>query len=223
VTDITYNNNLCCWGHFVRTRRYQIWLAIFVFCLFVAAHNAFAAKFFVYQLPDGSRLISDHPIHKSTHTLITSSRKTTGTGQIASKRYREKPKTSFKYDDLITEVAHRHSVDAALVKAVIHTESYFNDRAKSHAGARGLMQLMPKTAAKYGVYDIYDPTSNLEAGIQHLRYLMKKYPNNLKYVLAAYNAGERAVYYYNGVPPYEETQNYVQKVLQYHEYYKTVY
>ncbi len=222
MTD-TNNNNLFQWERIVLTKRNQLWLAIFVFCLFIAAQNAFAAKFFVYQLPDGTRLISDRPIHKETHKLVTSSRKTDGTGQIAAKRYKEKPKPLFKYDDLIVEVAQRHSVDVALVKAVIHTESYFDNKARSHAGAKGLMQLMPKTAAKYGIYDVYDPTSNLEAGIQHLRYLMKKYPNNLQHVLAAYNAGERAVYYYNGIPPYEETQRYVQKVLQYHEYYRTVY
>lgn len=205
------------------SKRYQVGLAIFVLLLFIAAQNAFAAKYFIYQLPDGSRVISDRPIHKATHKLVTSRRKLQGTGQIVAKRYKRKPKPLYKYDDLIEEVAQRHSVDVALVKAVVHTESYFNHKAKSHAGASGLMQLMPKTAAKYGVYDIYDPTSNLEAGVKHLRYLMRKYPNNLKYALAAYNAGESAVYYYNGIPPYKETQNYVRKVLHFREFYKDVY
>jgi soluble lytic murein transglycosylase-like protein len=214
------NKPLLYWGHIVLSKRYQLSLAIVVLLLFIVAQSAFAAKFFVYQLPDGSRVISDRPIHKATHKLVTSRRKLEGTGQIAAKRYQKKPKPSYQYDDLITEVAHRHSVDVALIKAVVHTESYFNTKAKSHAGATGLMQLMPKTAAKYGVYDRTDPIANLEAGVKHLRYLIGKYPNNLKYALAAYNAGEGAVYYYNGIPPYEETQNYVQKVLNYRDYYK---
>ena len=204
-------------------KRYQLGLTMVVVLLVIATQQVFAAKFFVYQLPDGSRVISDRPIHKATHKLVTSRRKLEGTGQIAAKRYQQKPKPLYKYDDLIVEVAQRHSVDVALVKAVIHTESYFNHKAKSHAGASGLMQLMPKTAAKYGVYDVYDPTANLEAGVKHLRYLMRKYPNNLKHALAAYNAGEGAVYYYNGIPPYKETQNYVRKVLHYRDFYKDVY
>ncbi len=206
----------------IRTR-YQVGLAIVVLLLFIAAQNAFAAKFYVYQLPDGSRVISDRPIHKATHSLVTSRRSVEGTGQIAAKRYKKKPKKLNQYDGLIKQVAQRHSMDVALIKAVIHTESYFNHKATSHAGASGLMQLMPKTAAMYGVKDLYDPHANLEAGVKHLRYLIKKYPNNLKHALAAYNAGETAVYYYNGIPPYKETQNYVRKVLHYREFYRKVY
>lgn len=183
-----------------------------------------AAKYFIYQLPDGSRVISDRPIHKRTHKLVTSRRQIEGTGQIAAKRYKQRPKKLDKYETIIEEVAHRNSVDVALVKAVIHTESYFNSKATSHAGASGLMQLMPATASLYGVHgrDIHDPLSNLEAGVKHLRYLLKKYPGNIKSALAAYNAGEKAVYYYNGIPPYRETRNYVQKVLQFRDYYRTV-
>jgi soluble lytic murein transglycosylase-like protein len=192
--------------------------------LFAGSQPVLAAKFFVYQLPDGSRVISDRPIHKRTHKLVTSRRQVEGTGQLAAKRYKKRPKKLDKYETLIDEVAHRYSVDVALVKAVIHTESYFNNKATSHAGAAGLMQLMPATARLYGVSsrDIHDPMSNLEAGVKHLRYLLKKYPGNIKYALAAYNAGEKAVYYYNGVPPYKETRNYVQKVLHYRDYYRTI-
>ena len=191
--------------------------------LFTGSYPAMAAKFFVYQLPDGSRVISDRPIHKSTHKLVTSRRQAQGTGQLAAKRYKQRPKPLDKYDSLITEVAQRHSVDAALIKAVIHTESYFNHKAISRAGASGLMQLMPATAKIYGVgkHDLHDPITNLETGVTHLRYLLKKYPRNLKHALAAYNAGEKAVYYYKGIPPYKETRNYVQKVLHYREFYRS--
>jgi len=203
--------------------RQQIVVALIsLFSLFMA-QNALAAKFFVYQLPDGSRVISDRPIHKTTHSLVTSRRGTDGTGQLATSRYKERPDALGELDSLIQQVSNRHSMEVALVKAVIHTESYFKTRAKSRVGASGLMQLMPKTARMYGVTNIYDPAQNLEAGVKHLRYLLQKYDRNLKYALAAYNAGESAVYYYKGVPPYEETQNYVQKVLHYRDYYKRVY
>jgi soluble lytic murein transglycosylase-like protein len=185
--------------------------------------GAMAAKFFVYQLPDGSRVISDRPIHKSTHKLVSSRRGAEGTGQLAASRYKQRPSALNELESLIRQVSQRHSMDVALVKAVIHTESYFKIEAKSRVGASGLMQLMPATAKIYGVDDIYDPVQNLEAGVKHLRYLINKYDNNLKHALAAYNAGEKAVYFYKGVPPYEETQNYVQKVLHFHDYYKRVY
>lgn len=204
--------------------RYQIGLVFCIFLLFVMAQSAMAAKYFVYELPDGSRVISDRPIHKATHKLISSSRKIEGTGQIAAKKVSfTRPKKIDRWDDLIHELSDRHRVDVALVKAVIHTESYFDYRAISHAGASGLMQLMPETAAKYGVRDIENPYENLDAGIKHLRYLLTKYHWNLTHVLAAYNAGEKAVYYYNGIPPYRETQEYVKKVLAYRDYYKRVY
>ena len=203
--------------------RYQIGLAILIFLLFLLAQNAMAARFYVYQLPDGSRMVSDHPIYKPTHRLITTRTKVKGTGRIAAKKVRySKPKHVNRWDDLITELARRHKVDVALVKAVIHTESYFDYRATSHAGAEGLMQLMPQTAARYGVQDIQNPYENLDAGIQYLRDLLNKYHWNLRYALAAYNAGEKAVYYYNGVPPYKETREYVRKVLAYREYYQSV-
>jgi soluble lytic murein transglycosylase-like protein len=204
--------------------RFQPWTAILALALLVPTGQAVAAKFFVYQLPDGSRVISDRPIHKASHKLVTSRRGAEGTGQLASLRYKQRPKPLNKYEGMIVEVAQRHSVEVALVKAVIHTESYFNHKAQSHAGAQGLMQLMPSTAKIYGVgmRDIHDPTTNLEAGVKHLRYLLQKYPGNIKHALAAYNAGERAVYYYGGIPPYKETRNYVRKVLHFRDFYRTL-
>lgn len=203
---------------------YQIVLALLMLAMGVFAQNAMAAHYFVYQLPDGSRMISDHQINKPTHKLIISRTKLEGTGLIAATKITfHKPEHVNRWDDLITELSKRHNMDVALVKAVVHTESYFDYRATSHAGATGLMQLMPETAAKYGVHDIDNPYENLDAGIQHLRYLLTKYNYNLRYALAAYNAGEKAVRYYNGVPPYKETREYVQKVLAYRDFYKQPY
>jgi soluble lytic murein transglycosylase-like protein len=113
----------------------------------------------------------------------------------------------------IDEVAARHHVPPRLVAAVISVESEFNPRAVSRRGAQGLMQLMPETAATLDVQDTFDPRENIEGGVRHLRVLMDRYHNDLPLVLAAYNAGDRAVINYRGVPPYRETRQYVIRVL----------
>lgn len=113
----------------------------------------------------------------------------------------------------IDEVASRHRVPPRLVAAVISVESEFNPRAVSRRGAQGLMQLMPATAATLDVQDTFDTRENIEGGVKHLKVLMERYHNDLPLVLAAYNAGDRAVLNYRGVPPYRETRQYVIRVL----------
>jgi soluble lytic murein transglycosylase-like protein len=113
----------------------------------------------------------------------------------------------------IQEISGRYGVDSALVHAVIGAESAFNPWAVSRKGAQGLMQLMPRTASALGVRDSFNPRDNIEGGVRHLRYLLDRYPGNVSLALAAYNAGEGAVDYYGGIPPYPETQQYVQKIL----------
>jgi soluble lytic murein transglycosylase-like protein len=115
------------------------------------------------------------------------------------------------YGEIIDKVAKEQQVDAKLVRAVIQVESAYNERARSKKGAMGLMQLMPATARQYAVADPYDPESNIEAGIKHLKSLLDRLPVNL--AIAAYNAGEAAVQRFRGVPPYPETRDYVAKVL----------
>ena len=117
------------------------------------------------------------------------------------------------YDGLISDAAREHSVDPQLVKSVMLVESGFNPAAVSRKGARGLMQLMPATAAEHGVRDIHDPRQNITGGARHLSRLLSYYSGDLVKSLAAYNAGERAVDRYDGVPPYDETQLYVRKTL----------
>ena len=115
------------------------------------------------------------------------------------------------YSDIIDRVSAEQNVPAKLVRAVIQVESAYNVRARSRKGAMGLMQLMPETAKQYAVADPYDPATNIEAGIKHLKSLLQRLPVAL--ALAAYNAGETAVQRFNGIPPYPETRNYVSRIL----------
>lgn len=118
-----------------------------------------------------------------------------------------------RFDDLIAAAAQQHALDPKLLKSVMLFESGFNPKAVSRKGARGLMQLMPKTAAQHGVRDVHDPGQNVQAGARHLSYLLDLYRGDLEKTLAAYNAGEAAVERYGGVPPYDETRDYVRNIL----------
>ena len=116
-----------------------------------------------------------------------------------------------RYDPMIERASELHGVNATLVRAVIQVESNYQYRARSRKGAKGLMQLMPATARQYGVTNPYDPASNIDAGIRHLKSLLGRFPLSL--ALAAYNAGEAAVERFGGVPPYAETRSYVDRIL----------
>jgi len=116
------------------------------------------------------------------------------------------------YGEIIDRFSAEHGVDAKLVRAVIQGESGYKERARSSKGAMGLMQLMPATARQYRLIDPYDPRSNIEAGVRHLKTLLDRFP--LQVALAAYNAGESAVERFRGVPPYAETRDYVSRILQ---------
>ena len=116
-----------------------------------------------------------------------------------------------EYQALIDETAARHGVDPKLVRAVIQVESAYRAAARSRKGAMGLMQLMPDTARRFAVANPYDPRANLEGGIKYLKFLLDRFDRQL--ALAAYNAGEAAVQRFGGIPPYAETRNYVQAVL----------
>ncbi len=123
------------------------------------------------------------------------------------------------YDPIIRKASTSYGVDYALVKAVIKAESNFDSLAVSRAGAQGLMQLMPGTAKALGVNDSFHPADNIEGGVRYLRYLLDLFSGNLQLALAAYNAGEEAVFQYQGVPPYPETRTYVQRVLRHFKNY----
>jgi hypothetical protein len=140
--------------------------------------------------------------------------KFSGTPVFTSSNYNYTSPEKSQFNDLITEVAARYQVDERLVHAVIQTESAYNAKAVSPAGAVGLMQLMPGTAERYGVADRRDPVQNIHGGTRYLRDLLDMFRPNVDLAIAAYNAGENAVLKYNyTIPPYSETQNYVRQVL----------
>lgn len=112
-------------------------------------------------------------------------------------------------DLLILHAGERYGVDPRFIHAVVWQESKYKIEATSHVGAKGLMQLMPATARRFGCNDITDPASNIDAGTRYLRFLLQRFNGNVSLALAGYNAGEGAVDKYAGVPPYNETQNYV--------------
>jgi soluble lytic murein transglycosylase-like protein len=118
-----------------------------------------------------------------------------------------------EYRELIERTASQHGIHPDLVFAVAAVESNFNSRAVSEKGAQGLMQLMPETASLLGVRNSFDPQQNIDGGVRHLRGLIDRFGNDLPLALAAYNAGEKAVINYRGIPPFPETRDYVTRVL----------
>ena len=116
-------------------------------------------------------------------------------------------------DKFIVESGKRNSVDPLLLYSIMHQESSFKPRALSHKGARGLMQLMPPTASRFGVTNIWDPKQNIEGGARYMRFLLNMFAGDVRLALAGYNAGEGAVMKYGyKVPPYNETQEYVRRI-----------
>lgn len=124
--------------------------------------------------------------------------------------------TTSKYDSLITQASETHGVSFPLVKAVIKVESNFNPRAVSHKGAQGLMQIMPETAKLLNISDPFDPWENIMGGTRYLRSLLDKFSGDLQLALAGYNAGPARVEQHNGIPPIQETQEYVRNVIKYY-------
>jgi soluble lytic murein transglycosylase-like protein len=137
-------------------------------------------------------------------------------------RYHDNPTLYINdYAKIIDEASEKFGVESSLIKAVIRAESAFNHRATSSKGAQGLMQLMPYTADYLSVKDAYKPEDNIFGGTKYLRMMLERFNNNTQYALAAYNAGPENVETYNGVPPFEETKNFVKKVMAFYNQYKS--
>jgi soluble lytic murein transglycosylase-like protein len=124
------------------------------------------------------------------------------------------------FDALIRTAAQAYDVEYALVKAIIKAESGFNHKAVSPKGARGLMQLMPATAAQHDVHDVFNARDNIEGGVRHLKWLLDRYAGNVPYAVAAYNAGHQRVESAGGIPNIPETREYLARVLRFRENYR---
>jgi soluble lytic murein transglycosylase len=155
-----------------------------------------------YTDENGVLILSNVPTDDRMRKIVD------GTAEEAGKVWRY----NGQYDDLILRASYASRVDASLIRAVIAVESAFNRYARSHAGALGLMQLIPETARRYGVANPFDPWQNIRAGTAHLRDLLDEF-EDLRLALAAYNAGPTPVRRYGTIPPYKETRNYVRKVM----------
>ena len=180
-------------------------LLVGVACLLAPA--AAEAQIWVVTAADGSERFTTEPEPGARIFLRT--------------RYTEArlPSLTVPFGDSIRGAASDHGVEPALVTAVIAAESNFDPAAVSSRGAQGLMQLMPATAADLGVRDVWDPDQNIRGGTAHLARLLGKY-DDVSLALAAYNAGEGTVDRHGGVPPFDETQQYVQRVLGYYRTYR---
>lgn len=136
------------------------------------------------------------------------------------KRARGKLQDMDRYDDIIAEAERRHGVAAPLIKAMVRAESAFDPKAVSHKGALGLMQIMPKNLKRLKVSDPYNPWDNIMGGTRYFKQMLKRFQGQLPLALAAYNAGPQIVEQYRGIPPYNETQVYVRKVMRFYSAFK---
>jgi len=168
-----------------------------------------SAQIYAYKNKKGSIVFTNIPSRADVKFIRNTA--------LSTRAQKENLQKRLTYAPLINEISAQHQVDPELVHAVIQVESDFNPRTISSKGAIGLMQLMPETAAQYGVSDIWDPRQNIRGGVEHLKYLLELFQNNLPLALSAYNAGENAVDRYGGIPPYPETRNYVRKVTSLYE------
>ena len=190
-----------------RACRALVWMVV-ALCLGLAVAAPASAQIYAIRDENGILTLSDKPLGEGAQTFAVRGAAST----VRATRGSGAGVPSSQWDDVIDFHAHEHGIRPDLVRAVIQVESAYQERARSPKGAMGLMQLMPATAKQYGVADPYDPQSNIEAGIKHLKSLMGRLPS-VALALAAYNAGEGAVQRFNGIPPYAETRNYVSRIL----------
>jgi soluble lytic murein transglycosylase-like protein len=182
---------------------------------------ASGASIYVIERADGSVTFTSRKPTSGNFKILSQSNKKVSYSRVQS----PKPKWPTligkgKYSQIIDLTATKAGVDPYLVKAVVQVESSFNPNATSNKGAMGLMQLMPQTAKRFGVKDPYKPEDNIKGGVKYLKLLLDRYDGNIGLTLAAYNAGEYAVEKHGGIPPFNETIQYVRKVVELQQQYK---
>lgn len=191
---------------------------------FLLASSASAQTVYVYKDQNGASVISDFKSLDPSLKLVKSYTPVSSIQVLGPKHY-DLPKRRLdtrdtEFDQAIFELSDAYHLDRALIKAIVQIESSFNPQALSPKGAQGLMQLMPATAESYHVNNPFNAQDNLRGGIAFFADLMRRYKNDVRLALAAYNAGETAVAKYQGIPPYPETQAYVKYVLRLHKNYQ---
>ena len=190
--------------------------------LLVISKQAQADKTYVYKESDGTVWFSNvepEAQDSSRYQLIEVKGRRTATKSCRGMNNSRLAERARNYIKEIILYASQYDIDSKLILAVIRNESCFDRSAVSSAGAQGLMQLMPATARWLGVTDSFSPDQNIRGGTKYLSDLVKRYDNNIKMALAAYNAGPGAVAKYGGVPPYAETQKYIEKVMKSYQDY----
>lgn len=168
---------------------------------------------YIYRQPNGGVLFTDQKVDKSAYKLLRQMGRPTATKSCIGVTPTMLKQRAKHYQLRIERLASTYHLDPLLIRAIITVESCYDPHATSTVGARGLMQLMPATAAQLGYRHLYKPSDNLQAGMQYFSSLLVQFSNNVKLALAAYNAGPKAVIRYGGIPPFSETQSYVIKVM----------
>jgi soluble lytic murein transglycosylase-like protein len=207
-----------------RARRFagrQLWRALASLTLAAAVTaSAAPAHADIYRYEDKDGVIHFSNVNKRGKLYARDKGRRGASAAPAVSASSDPAKTPEDYDAFIREAASLYQIPEALVRAVIRVESNFDPRAISHANAQGLMQLIPATAERMLVTDAFDARQNVLGGTRYLRVLANLFNGNLQLTIAAYNAGENAVIRYRGIPPYEETQAYVTRVLSFYNLYR---
>lgn len=192
-------------------------LIICQICLLSLIKISAQADIYRYEDDEGIVHFTDAPTDKRFKIFMRDLRKDR---QLRTKFQFASSVNPAEYENLISSCATKYGVNPSLIKAVIHTESGYNPNAVSRKGASGLMQLMPGTARSLKVSNSFDPKDNVEGGVKYLRFLLDTFRGDVSLAVAAYNAGLNKVAKYGGIPPYNETRTYVDRVLSYMQSYQ---
>lgn len=197
------------WGHKLKLQAAKV-LTGGVFLMLTVATNAESQTVYRYQQANGVTAFSDRAPKNRPYQQVRFD--CFACDLQSTVNWHNTPLFLQKYQQEITAAALHHQLDPALLRAIIHAESAFNPKALSKSGAAGLMQLMPDTATEVGVKNVWHQQQNIQGGASYLALLLKRYKGDIKLATAAYNAGPGAVDKHQGIPPYAETQTYVERV-----------
>ena len=203
------------WPAMIRT------LLIVSLSIFTFEPSGASADIYQCKNPDGSLHFTNTKRPKrSCKRVVREKKKSKRTTKTTTSKKTRDPGRYAAYDPIIEKAARLYNLPESFIRAVMRVESDFNPKVVSHAGAMGLMQLMPRTAKSMGVRDAFDPHQNILGGSRYLRMLANRFEGDMILTIAGYNAGEGAVQKYGGIPPYKETQRYVRRVLKHYHAYR---